>query len=82
MMVKKAAVGEINHLKRNIQGGSNQEMAVCQLVSILKSLQKHSNTLKNLNAKKLTPNLLRKRDDMVKAIEDIVNSVETFVSSL
>ena len=79
---KKTAVGEINQLNRNIQGGSNQEMATCQLISIIHALHKHSKTLQSLIVKNLPPNLLRKRDDLINAIGETVRSVENYIGGL
>ena len=79
---KRTAADEVNKLQNNIQDGCNKEMAISQLESIITTLVQHSKKLKNLVVKNLPPNLLRKRDDLIRVMGETVRSIQLYISKL
>ena len=54
-------------------------MAISQLETIIEYLEKRVSSLRSLNKKNLPPNLVKKRDALVKSISDSAAKAASFI---
>ena len=78
---KKKAFNEINSLQIDIRNDKvNRKMAICSLQTIVDNLVAKVETLKGLKEKSLTPNLLFKRDEFIKSMNEAIEKVTRFIN--
>ena len=77
---KKKAFNEINSLQIAIRNDKvNKKMAICSLQTIVDNLQDKVETLKGLKMKNMTPNLLIKREEFIKSMEEAITKVSRYI---
>ena len=76
---QKKAFGEITMLQNSLLSGCNKTMAISQLETIIEYLEKRAIALRSLKKKNLPPNLITKRDVLLKSISDAAAKATSFI---
>ena len=76
------AIESFSKMKAQIRDGCNKVLAGSQLTTIAENLRSNITTLEEMEKKNLSPNMVRKRRDMMKAIGETASKIEDFVNRL